>query len=163
MQAQLVQSDTMQETEKLKLEAIERMFRVTNKMLLGRKHPRDYGTGELLYMSEIEIIREVGINDGTTLSELSGVLGVSKATLSPIINKLEAKSYLSKKTSPQNGKIKMLSLTKKGLNVIDGMDRYGGKFNNYMKGVSKTEVSHYINFLNRLEQFLDDVDKDIRK
>lgn len=152
----------MKETEKLKLETIERLFRVTNKMLFGRKHPRDYGTGELLYMSEVEIIRELGHSDGITLSELSAKLGVNKATLSPIVNKLERRAYLSKTPSPHNAKYKMLSLTEKGLKAVEGMSLYGGKFADYMREVPAEELSHYVSFLDRVEMFLDDVDKDLR-
>ena len=146
----------------LKLNTVERLLRVSNKMLFGRKHPRDYGTGDLLYMSEIEVIREISAKDRIHLTDLSILLGVSKATLSPIINKLEKNNYLLKNPSSTNAKIKLLSITQKGEQVMVGMLKYALKFDQYMDGVTKNDLMIYVDFLSRLEEFIDDVDHGIR-
>ena len=148
--------------EHLKMEATEQLLRLTNKMMWGRKHPRDYGTGELLYMSEVEVITEVARNPEINLTELSQLLGVTKATLSPIVNRLEKKGYLSKKQSPNNSKIRLLSLKDKGLKAIQGMEAYASKFGEYMDDVTETELKSYIRLLGKMEMFVDDVDQEFR-
>ncbi len=148
--------------EQLKLEANEQLLRLTNKMLWGRKHPRDYGTGELLYMSEIEVINEVGQYPDINLTELSSVLGVTKATLSPIVNKLEQRGYLSKRQAPNNSKVRLLSLKAKGGKARKGMAAYAMKFNEYMGDVTERELKIYIRLLNKMEMFVDEVDRELR-
>ena len=149
--------------EQLKLEANEQLLRLTNKMLWGRKHPRDYGTGELLYMSEVEVITEVGQHPEINLTELSAKLGVTKATLSPIVNRLEKKGYLSKRQAPNNSKVRLLLLKDKGHRAIKGMKAYAMKFSEYMDDVTETELKTYIRLLNKMEMFVDDVDQELRK
>lgn len=149
--------------EHLKFEATEQLLRLTNKMMWGRKRPRDYGTGELLYMSEIEVINEVGEHPEINLTELSDILGVTKATLSPIVNKLEGKGYLAKQQSPENSKVKHLVLQAKGLKAREGMATYAMKFNEYMDDVTESELKTYIRLLGKMEMFVDDVDQELRK
>ncbi|MEM8496550.1 MAG: MarR family transcriptional regulator [Pseudomonadota bacterium] len=149
--------------EQLKLEASEQLLRLTNKMLWGRKHPRDYGTGELLYMSEVEVIIEVGQHPEINLTELSEILGVTKATLSPIVNKLEKKAYLSKRQTLENAKVKRLVLKAKGRKALEGLAAYGAKLQEYMDDVTERELKSYMRLLGKVEMFVDDVDHEIRK
>lgn len=146
----------------LKRDTAERLLRVINKILSGRKHPRDYGTGEPLYMSEIEVIREISAKKAANLTELADTLCVSKATLSPIVNKLVNKEYLVKSQSTENAKIKLLSITTKGDKVIEGLSNYADKFDFYMSETTQKDLRSYIDFLTRLESFLDDVDEEFR-
>jgi len=148
--------------EQLKLEAAEQLLRLTNKMLWGRKHPRDYGTGELLYMSEVEVINEVGLHPEINLTRLSEYLGVTKATLSPIVNRLEKKGYLSKRQDPNNAKVRLLVLKDKGHKARKGMEAYANKFNQYMDDVTEKELKSYIRLLGKMEMFVDDVDREVR-
>ncbi|MEM9255256.1 MAG: MarR family transcriptional regulator [Pseudomonadota bacterium] len=149
-------------TEQLKLEAAELLLRLTNKMMWGRKHPRDYGTGELLYMSEVEVISEVGRHPEINLTQLSEVLGVTKATLSPIVNRLDKKGYLAKLQAPNNSKVRLLVLEEQGRKAVKGMTAYAMKFNEHMGDVTEAELSSYIRLLGRMEKFVDDVDRDYR-
>ncbi len=148
--------------EQLKLEATEQLLRLTNKMLWGRKRPRDYGTGELLYMSEIEVINEVGQRPDINLTELADILGVTKATLSPIVNKLEKKGYLSKRQAPNNSKVRLLLLEAKGRKAREGMTAYAMKFNEYMDDVTESELRSYMRLLSKMEMFVDEVDQEFR-
>ena len=148
--------------EQLKLEAAEQLLRLTNKMLWGRKHPRDYGTGELLFMSEVEVINEIGQHPEINLTELSEVLGVTKATLSPIVNRLEKRGYLAKRQAPNNSKVRLLLLEEKGRQALEGMTAYAMKFNEYMDDVTESELKIYTRLLNKMEMFVDDVDQEVR-
>ncbi len=151
------------ELDQLKKEASDQLNRLINKIRFGRKHPRDYGTGELLYMSEIEVIDAVGGHPDINLTELSEHLGVTKATLSPIVNKLESRAYLAKHTTPNNAKVKRLKLEKKGVKARRGMLAYAAKLDEYMGEVTKNELSSYLRLLHIMEMFVDDVDQELRK
>ena len=149
--------------ENLKLEAAEQLLRLMNKMLSGRKHPRDYGTGEVLHMSEVEVINEVGTRPEINLTELSNILGVTKATLSPIVNRLEKKGYIAKRQDPNNSKVRLLLLQDKGRKAQRGIQTYGMKFSEYMGDVTEAELKSYIRLLNKMEMFVDDVDQEVRR
>lgn len=131
--------------------------RLLNKILWGRKYPRDYGTGERLHMAEIEIIDRVAQGEETTMTLLAEQLGVSKAAISPLVNKLEKKGYLHKTTAAHHSNIKHLSLTPKGVIASRGVRRYQERLHNCLKGVSKAELEAHIKLLARMESFIDDL------
>ena len=149
--------------EHLKKDAADQLNRLINKIRWGRKHPRDYGTGELLYMSEIEAIDAVGRHPGINLTELSEHLGVTKATLSPIVNKLESRGYLSKQATATNSRVKRLLLQEKGVKARQCMGIYANKFNKYMAEVTRDELSNFLRLLQKMEMFIDDLHQELRK
>ncbi|MDB6061703.1 MAG: hypothetical protein JWM78_1806 [Verrucomicrobiaceae bacterium] len=141
--------------ESLEDEASAAFFRLLNKILWGRKYPRDYGSGELLHMAEAEILDRVGSCEKITTTLLAEQLGVSKAAISTLVNKLETKRYLSKTTSALHRNIKYLSLTKKGVTSRDGFRAYREQLHGYLDGISKAELRGHINVLLRMENFID--------
>ena len=149
--------------EHLKKDAADQLNRLINKIRWGRKHPRDYGTGELLYMSEIEVIDAVGRHPGINLTELSGHIGVTKATLSPIVNKLEGRNYLERQTTANNSRVKRLTLNAKGVKARGGMGAYAHKFNQYMADVTRRALNSYLRLLQKMEMFIDDLHQELRK
>ncbi len=143
--------------ESLEGEASETFFRLLNKILWGRKYPRDYGDGELLYMAEAEILDRVGSDENATTTLLAEQLGVSKPAVSTLVNKLESKGYLRKTTSTAHSNTKYLSLTKKGVVARNGFRSYRAQLHNYLGGISKAEWRSHINVLLRMESFIDDL------
>jgi DNA-binding MarR family transcriptional regulator len=141
--------------ETLEDEASAAFFRLLNKILWGRKYPRDYGSGELLHMAEAEILDRVGGIQEPTTTLLADELGVSKAAISTLVNKLEDKGYLRKTTSTLHSNIKHLSLTKKGEKSRAGFRAYRDQLHNFLDGVSKAELRGHINVLLRMESFID--------
>jgi DNA-binding MarR family transcriptional regulator len=78
------------------------------------KLPRDYGTGELLYSSDIHTVEAVARQPGCSLTQLAGSLGVSKAAASKFARKLLRFGYLAKEMQPNNAKEVSFSLSPKG-------------------------------------------------
>ncbi len=58
--------------------------------------PRDYGTGELLYSSDIHTVEAVGRQPGCNLTQLAAALGVSKPAASKFTRKLLSRGFLLK-------------------------------------------------------------------
>lgn len=147
----------------LEEEASAAFFRLLNKILWGRKYPRDYGSGELLHMAEAEILDRVGSAERATTTLLAEQLGVSKPAVSSLVNKLEAKGYLCKTTSAAHSNIKYLSLTRKGAKSRDGFRAYRDQLHGYLDGISKTELRGHINVLMRMESFIDDHHEQLKR
>jgi DNA-binding MarR family transcriptional regulator len=146
----------------LEASAVESFYRLLNKILWGRKYPRDYGTGELLHMAEIEVIDQVANVSEVTMSRLAEELGISKAAISPVVNKLESKGYLIKTASKLHGNIRYLSLTAKGKIASRGVRAYRRRLYKYLKGVKKTEFEVLIKLLRQMEGFVDDLNEELR-
>ena len=55
--------------------------------VIGRK-PKDYGTGDLLYIAEIHTITMVGNNHQINMTQLAEIMGVTRGAISQTIRKL---------------------------------------------------------------------------
>jgi DNA-binding MarR family transcriptional regulator len=87
---------------------------VVNKFRAFEKFPHHYGTGELLYPSELVTIETLGTNPGINVTELAKKHGITKGAVSQTIKKLEKKDLVKRTKSPTNSKEVLLSLTVKG-------------------------------------------------
>jgi DNA-binding MarR family transcriptional regulator len=84
--------------------------------VIGRK-PKDYGTGDLLYFTEVHTITVVGKNDGVNMTRLAEIMGVTKGAISQTIRKLVHKNLIVK-TNNTNRKEINLKLSGKGRKVL---------------------------------------------
>ncbi len=103
---------------------INKMVRVNNKFTMIENSPRDFGSGEKLYPSEIHTIEAIGRNEGINVTELAETMGVSKAAISQIVRKLEKKKYILKYKAQENDKEVLLKLMKKGRTVFEGHKQF---------------------------------------
>ncbi len=88
------------------------------------KLPRDYGTGELLYSSDVHTVEAVARRPGCSLTQLAGSLGVSKPAASKFARKLLRLGYLVKEMQANNAKEVSFSLTVKGRRVEQAHRRF---------------------------------------
>lgn len=86
--------------------------------------PRDYGTGDLLFASEIHTVVAVGKAPGCNLTELAAKLDVSKAAVSKFVAKLLEKGYLVKGKRADNDRVVIFHLTPKGQAAVKGHQAY---------------------------------------
>ncbi|MBU0991903.1 MAG: MarR family transcriptional regulator [Proteobacteria bacterium] len=93
---------------------IGRMSRALDRYYLIEKTPREFGTGNMLYPSEIHTIEAIGKNMGINVTELALTLGVSKPAISQTIKKLEKKRLIVRSAANDNNKEVLLHLTKMG-------------------------------------------------
>lgn len=96
------------------------MIRLVNKYNRLDSKALDFGTGDLLYPSEIHIIEAIGKNHGNTVNEICQKFGVTKGAISQIVYKLSKKGLVTKKRKPDFYKEIMLSLTAKGRKAFKG-------------------------------------------
>lgn len=90
--------------------------------VIGRK-PKDYGTGDLLYFTEIHTITMVGKNKKINMTRLAEIMGVTKGAISQTIRKLVHKNLILKSNST-NKKEFNLKLSPKGRIVCKGQESF---------------------------------------
>jgi len=76
--------------------------------------PRFYGTEDLLYGSEIHTLQMIGRQGSCNLTQLAGLLEISKSGISKFSNKLLEKGLIIKSRMDKNRKEVIFSLTPKG-------------------------------------------------
>jgi DNA-binding MarR family transcriptional regulator len=90
--------------------------------VIGRK-PKDYGTGDLLYIAEIHTITMVGKNREINMTQLAEMMGVTKGAISQTIRKLVSKNFMIKSNDINRKEIN-LKLSKKGLIVYKEQESF---------------------------------------
>jgi DNA-binding MarR family transcriptional regulator len=150
----------MAKRDKIVEEAANRFNRVIGKFKIAGRVPKDHGTGELLYNSEIHTIVAISENQGINISELAKKLGVTKGTISQLVTKLEGRGYLRKVKGAYNQKEVLLEVTKKGLKAKVGHDRFHDELNrSFLKGITKEQFISFNEVLKNIEAFADDIIK----
>jgi len=91
--------------------------------VIGRK-PKDYGTGDLLYLTEVHTIIMVGKNEELNMTKLAEMMGVTKGAISQTVRKLTAKNLIVKLKNTSNNKEFNLKLTEKGRIVYSKQEAY---------------------------------------
>lgn len=86
--------------------------------------PRDFGSGDLLYKSEVHTLTAIGHNPGINLTSLSVKMNVSKSAVSKFVSKLLDKCLIRKTTEGDNKKEVIFYLTDKGQTVFEGHEAY---------------------------------------
>jgi DNA-binding MarR family transcriptional regulator len=89
--------------------------------VINRK-PKDYGTGDLLYLTEIHTIIVVAANEEINMTKLAEIMGVTKGAISQTIRKLVNKSLIIKQNAGSNKQEFNLRLSEKGKTVLKGQD-----------------------------------------
>jgi DNA-binding MarR family transcriptional regulator len=59
------------------------------------KKPKDFGTGDLLYVSEIHAIHYISGNPEINMTQLAEISGVTKGAISQIVKRLVRKQYIA--------------------------------------------------------------------
>lgn len=122
------------------------------------KSPKRFGTDDLLTHSEIHLIEIVGNVEGVSVTDIGKRMGVTKGAVSQNLKKLESKGYSLKEPDPENLSRAIVRLTAKGQTAYwahkhwhETMD---GGFSKYLDGLDGNDVTTIIDFLERVEDFL---------
>lgn len=103
---------------------IDAFVRVINKFSRLEKTPMDFGTGDILYPSEIHMIDMIGKNEGINLTELAQRLGITKGAVPKMIRKLDGKGLIGKRDSDRNRKEVRFVLSERGVKAFQGHLEY---------------------------------------
>lgn len=122
------------------------------------KAPRKFGTDELLTHTEIHLIETIGDNTDLSVTDIAGLLEITKGAVSQNLKRLEKKGFTDKRPAPENRSRAIVGLTAKGQTAFwahkhwhETMD---GGFSKYMDELDKKEVGTIIRFLTRIEVFI---------
>lgn len=133
---------------------MEKFGRIINKFIYIEKNPRDFGTGSLLYPSEIHLIQTIGKTPGINVTELAKRQGISKAAISQKLKKLEYKDLVGRYKEYGNEKEVRLRLTLKGETAFQGHERFHSKMD---AGIIEKMDEMSMDELNVLERVLDEI------
>ncbi len=116
--------------------------------VINRK-PKDYGTGDLLYLTEIHTIRIVGENENLNMTNLSRIMGVTRGAISQTIRKLVAKNFILKENT-NNRKEFILRLSEKGKVVFHGQESFQRELFSFAEGLYDKAASSDRELVRRL-------------
>ncbi len=127
------------------------------------KQTRYYGTDTLLFSSEIHMIRAIKEEEGIHITGLANKLGVTKGAVSQIVNKLNKKGFIKKETDLYNQSKLIIKLTPKGeiadANHVKLHKKFDTLINDVLKDASNEEVAFLKNFLNKVEEQIEDFEE----
>jgi len=120
--------------------------------------PRDYGTGEPLYSSDLHTLAAVARREGSNLTELAAELGVSQPAVFKFVKKLTALGYLRKQRREGNNKEVVFFLLTKGWQAVqaheDFEQRTFGPLRALEAGLSAQDRRTITDFLKDLDRAL---------
>jgi DNA-binding MarR family transcriptional regulator len=90
--------------------------------VIGRK-PKNYGTGDLLYIAELHTITMVGNNHEINMTRLADIMGVTRGAISQTIRKLVNKNLIIKSNLTNKKEIN-LKLSEKGMIVYKAQESF---------------------------------------
>ncbi len=102
--------ETKQAFEQILEELEQAMSRVSSM----HESPWDFGTGTPLYRTEIHTVQAIGEHPGINITELAGLMGVTKGAVSQTVGKLVDKGLVRKTHADDNAKEILLLLTERG-------------------------------------------------
>ncbi|MCE5284671.1 MAG: MarR family transcriptional regulator [Pelosinus sp.] len=103
---------------------VEKMIRAFNTMYENAKQPHDYGTGQLLYQSELHTLSAICNHELVNASELAQIMGITKGAITQVVNKLIQKGLIEKFNMPGNKKEVYFHVTESGIRVNEAHCQY---------------------------------------
>jgi DNA-binding MarR family transcriptional regulator len=140
----------------------DRFKRVMKLAIQLEQTPRPFGTDELLTATEIHLVEIIGENgESLSVTDLAGLLGVTKGAVSQTLKKLEKKGLTTKRPDPANSSRAIAELTTKGKTAFyahrhwhETMD---GGFKEYFQNLDQDRIDFVVEFLAKFEVFLEKV------
>jgi len=140
---------------------VELYFRSHNLFKLMENEPRDFGSGDLLYTTEIHTIESIGKNSGINLTKLAEYMGVSKSAVSKTTKKLLKKNYIIKSRPVDNQKEVIFNLAEKGRKAFQGHEIFSQEVFErifyILKNLKKNEVAIIEDNLKKMNEELAEI------
>ncbi len=97
---------------------------IMNKITTLEKLPRDFGTGDKLFPSEIHTIQAIGQHPGINMTDLASVLGISKPAVAQIVGKVVKKKLVERYNGTLNRKEVRARLMESGESAFLGHQEF---------------------------------------
>lgn len=140
----------------MQCEIVRRFFELIDALTKEQKTPRDYGTGHLLYHSEVALLETIENHPERNVSDLAAMMNVTKSAVTQLTSKLFEKGLIEKYTIGNNKKEKFFRLSEAGLSARKGHDAYHTEANEKMKqylcSLDSHEKSVLMSFFNQMEE-----------
>ncbi len=138
---------------------IKLYFKSMKTMATIESTPRDFGTGDMLYSSEIHTVVEIGKHPGCSLTELAAYLDITKGGAGKFVKKLLLKELITKTQLPDNKKEVIFNITEKGKVAYEHHElfeqRRFGEIYKVMRTMGEEDMKKLEGFLVKLNQILD--------
>ena len=113
---------------------LEQLLEIVDLFNKQHKKGHDFGTGDLLFPSEIHTIQAVGDHKSINITELALALKVTKPTISERVKKLERLNLIERQDAADNMKTVLLHLTDRGWQAYKGHEAHHKKmFDQFQK------------------------------
>lgn len=126
------------------------LLRVINRAV--RDRPRRFVDGASMTLVESEVCRRIYNRPGTTASELSEVLAVTRSAMSQTLARLRERGLVEEVTKPDNRRIKQLTLTAAGEGAVRASMRQYEVLAQDVYNEPRAELESYHRFLRKLER-----------
>ncbi len=122
------------------------------------KTPKRFGTDHDLSHSEIHLIEMIGDNQDLSVTDIAGLIGITKGAVSQSLKRLERKGLTGKQPDPENLSRSRVFLTAKG-NMAYWAHKHwhetmDGGFRQYLEELNIEDTRVIVEFLTRTEDFL---------
>lgn len=132
---------------------IEKFMTLTERLSSSDKKVRLLGDDIELYRSEIHILKIIGDNKDSHVSEIARKFGVTKGAASQTIKKLEKKGVIKKYIDATNNTRTLVKLTDKGKFVYEIHEDFHKKYDNdlfsFLEGLSEHELQILLTFIEK--------------
>lgn len=144
-----------------KTEAVIHSFeKVMNQYIVSEKKPRNYGTEQLFYRSEVHTIDAIGKHNSINVTTLANYLGITKGAVSQMIDKLVKKGLVNKTVLSKSDTEVALSLTPKGKQVYEGHNEYHYEFykriEHELADMSEHDIQIFLTIMDNLNKILNE-------
>ena len=135
---------------------------ICNKIMEMDKIPRDYGVDVLLTREEVHLVSAVAENEGTSVTDLARIKGVTKGAVSQMLSRLEKKGLIEKEPDPANVSRLLIQLTPKGRLADQGHQRvhevFFNRFLAEMGDIDEASLDFLHSFLGKVDWIIDNWD-----
>lgn len=132
----------------------EKLYQTMESCNKEMKQCRDYGTGHLLYHSEVHLIVAIFKHPEANASELAQALGITNGAVTQVANKLSKKGLIDKYKLNGNKKDTYFRLTEQGEQVYWGHERHHEKIyamvKEYLDSLEQDQINAIITFLDKM-------------
>lgn len=140
------------------LKIIEKMAAIQYRINLNDKKPKNFGTNQLLYQSEIHFIDAIGKGGEINASQLSSKLNITNGAVTQVSQKLLQKKMIEKYKKETNKKEVYFKLTELGKVAYENHKAFHKELNNktieYLKGLSQEQIKGLLGLIAIAEDYL---------
>jgi DNA-binding MarR family transcriptional regulator len=133
--------------------------RIMNRVTRSESIPRDFGTGDLLFPSEIHTLCAIGTLPKINITGLAFQLGITKGAVSKLAKKLAEKGLIEKYRESGNDKEILVRLTPQGRKAYLNHEEYHKKtfalIIREVEEMDRDQTVFLLRFLGMMEEAID--------